>query len=48
MSYPHIHVDSKRKKVAKKEKVIIVIIVNQVKAAICPVLRTGSTKNIML
>ena len=43
MSYPHIHVDTKRKKGPKKEKVVIVVIVNQVKTAICPVLRTGST-----
>lgn len=37
--------NTKRKKGPKKEKVIIVVIVNQVKTAICPVLRTGSTKN---
>ena len=36
--------DTKRKKGPKKEKVVIVVIVNQVKTAICPVLRTGSTK----
>jgi hypothetical protein len=44
MSYPHIHVNSKRKKGPKKERVVIIVIVNQVKTAICPVLRTGSTK----
>ena len=44
MTYPHIHVDTKRKKGSKKEKVVVVGIVNQVKTAICPVLRTGSTK----
>ena len=44
MSYPHIHVDTKRKKGPKKEKIVIVVVVNQVKTAICPVLRTGSTK----